>query len=133
MKGINWIAAIIATAVGVGIGILWYGYLFADKWQALTGVTGDADPTIMAVGALNTLIAAVGLSWLVNKLDAASLSGGVKTGLAVGVFFSLTTAALGFIYAGANTGLIPIDFGYLIVLYAVMGGIVGAVKIGAKS
>ena len=134
MKGINWVGVIAALIVGQVIGFLWYGIAFGDQWMALTGVTeADAGTTPMVLGAVNQLVTAIGLGWLINKLGTATLVGGGTAGLLAGVFFAATTAAQNFIYAGADTGLIPIDIGYLLVAYTAMGATVGAVKLGAKS
>jgi hypothetical protein len=135
MKGINWAGVVAAVIVGQVIGFLWYGMLFDEQWMALSGVSpneGEAT-TSMALGVVNQLVLAVGLSWLINKAGTASLVGGATTGGLAGVFFALTTAALGFIYGGQNTGLIPIDFGYLLISYAAMGATVGAVKLGSRA
>ena len=135
MKGINWAGVIAAVVVGQVIGFLWYGMIFEEQWMALSGVTpsGDAANTAMALGVVNQLVVAVGLGWLVNALGNATLVGGAKTGLLAGVFFAATTAAQNFIYGQANTGLIPIDIGYLLVAYTAMGAAAGAVKLGSKS
>ncbi|HEX6860092.1 MAG TPA: DUF1761 domain-containing protein [Caulobacteraceae bacterium] len=135
MKGINWAGVVAAVIVGQVIGFLWYGLVFEQQWLALTGITPNADAAnmSMALGAVNQLVVAIGLAWLVNKLGAATLMGGATAGLAAGFFFAATTAAQNFIYAGADTGLIPIDIGYLLVVYTVMGAVIGAVKLGARS
>lgn len=135
MKGINWAGVIAATVVGVLIGFLWYATIFEKQWMALSGVTpaGDEANTAMALGVVNQLVVAIGLSWLVNRLGNATLVGGAKTGLLAGVFFAVTTSAMNFIYGQANTGLIPIDFGYLLISYTAMGATVGAAKLGSKS
>ena len=135
MKGINWAGVIAALVVGQVIGFLWYGMIFEEQWMALSGVTpsGDAANMAMAYGALNQLVVAVGLAWLIGKTGSATLVGGAMAGLAAGVFFAATTAAQAFIYGGADTGLIPIDIGYLLVAYTAMGATVGAVKLGARS
>jgi len=134
MKGINWAGVIAAVIVGQIIGFLWYGYAFGEQWMALTGVTEDsANPDAMWMGAINQLIAAVGLGWLANKTSTSSLVAGATLGRLVGVFFAATTEAQNYIYAGADTGLAPINIGYLLVTYTVMGAIIAAVKLPSKS
>lgn len=134
MKGINWAGVIAAVVVGQVIGFLWYGMIFEEQWMALSGVSPDqAGTTPMVLGVVNQLVVAVGLAWLVNKLGTATLVGGATAGLLAGIFFAATTAAQNFIYAGADTGLIPIDIGYLLVAYTAMGAVIGAVKLGSRS
>jgi hypothetical protein len=135
MKSINWAGVVVAVILAEVIGVLWYGMAFKAQWMALSGVTADTggSTTAMALGAVNELVTAIGLSWLVGKTGATNLVGGVTAGLLAAIFFACTTDAMGYIYAGANTGLIPINFGYLLVSYAVMGAAVAVVRLGAKS
>lgn len=135
MKSINWAGVVVAVILAEVVGVLWYGMAFGDKWMALSGVTPQPDNanTSMAIGAVNELVVAIGLSWLVGKTGAANLMGGVTTGLLAAIFFACTTDAMAYIYAGANTGLIPINFGYLLVSYAVMGAAVAVVRLPARS
>jgi hypothetical protein len=134
LKGINWIGVGAAFVAATAIGMLWYGMLFEAQWMALSGITqadiDAANPAMsMTVGAVNTLIAMAGLGWLIARLGEDSWIGGLKTGLAVGVLFALTTAALGFIYGVQNRGLIPIDFGYLLLMYGVGGLLIGGLRL----
>jgi len=136
MKGVNWVGVAIATIVVWLIGYLWYGMLFAEAWMAAMNMTKESmdqsDMTPMILGFVNTLVTCVGLGLIVPKVED-GLMGGLKTGLMAGVFFACTTEAMGFIYGGKSQALIPIDFGYLLVLYAVAGAIIGGVKLGKKA
>jgi len=135
MKSINWAGVVVAVVLAEVIGILWYGMAFKAQWMALMNIpaaTGGST-TSMVLGAVNELVVAVGLSWLVGKTGAANLVGGVTTGLLAAIFFACTTDAMAYIYAGENTGLIPINFGYLLVSYAVMGAAVAVVRLPMKS
>ncbi len=135
MKGINWAGVVAAVIAGQIIGILWYGMVFKAQWMSMMGITADPGMNweVMALGAIDQLVAAVGLSWLLGKTGATNLAGGVTGGLAAAIFFACTTDAQGYIYAGVNTGLIPINFGYLLVSYAVMGAVVAVVKLPSRS
>lgn len=135
MKSINWAGVIVAVILAEVIGMVWYGMAFKAQWMALSGVTdGSGGSTAaMVIGAVNELVVAIGLSWLVGKTGAANLMGGVTAGLLAAIFFACTTDAMAYIYSGANTGLIPINFGYLLVSYAVMGAAVAVVRLGARS
>jgi hypothetical protein len=135
MKGINWVGVVVALIVGQVIGFLWYGMIFEEQWMALSGVTAadvEAGPS-MALGVVNQLVVAIGLAWLINKTGAATLVGGATAGLLAGFFFAATATAQNFIYGGADTGLIPIDIGYLLVAYTAMGAVIGGLKLGARS
>lgn len=135
MKGINWAGAIIAAIVSFLLGFLWYGILFAEQWMALHQVTPtqEAANAAMGFGFLNQLVVALGLSWLVKRSGAATLSGGAITGLGAGLFFACTTSALNFIYGEFDPALLPLDFSYLLLSYTAMGAVVGAVKLGSRN
>ena len=135
MKGINWAGVIVAVILAEVIGIVWYGMAFQAQWMALMNIPAGSggSTTAMVLGAVNELVVAIGLSWLIGKAGGTGLVGGATTGLLAAIFFACTTDAMAYIYAGANTGLIPINFGYLLVSYAVMGAAVAVVRLPAKS
>ncbi|HYF24056.1 MAG TPA: DUF1761 domain-containing protein [Caulobacteraceae bacterium] len=131
-KTMNWAGVIVALIVGELLGMLWYGMLFEEQWTRLSGVTmtEGTDTTVpMLIGVVNTLVAVLGLAWLTSRLGDSTWVAGAKTGLIAGVVFACTTAALNFIYAQQDTGLVPIDFGYLLVLYGLAGAIVAGFRL----
>jgi hypothetical protein len=137
-KGINWLGVVVATVLVIGIGILWYGVVFQAKWVELSAPTADeiarsTRPFAMAAGSLNSLIMVLALDWLVRITGSTTWMKGIKTGLFAGLFFAATTAALGFIYAGHTPELIPIDIGYLLVIYFVAGAVLGGVRLQSKA
>lgn len=137
MKNLNLWGVLIATLVCYFFGFVWYGMLFEKSWTALSGITPEmaakgGEAASMVFGLVNTAIAVFGLAWLIARTQTKGLAPGLITGLAVGAFFALTTRALGFIYAGGNVGLIPIDFGYLLILYGLAGAILAGVRVGRR-
>jgi len=137
MKSINWIGVIAAVVASQIIGMAWYGYLFAEKWMALMGMSADSmeggGAMTYVEGALQNLVVAVGLAWLAVKTGKSGWMDGAKIGLFACVFFALATYALRFIYGNDNTGLIPIDAGYMLIQYVVSGALVAGLKFGAKA
>ncbi|HYD44983.1 MAG TPA: DUF1761 domain-containing protein [Phenylobacterium sp.] len=133
MKGINWLGVVLALVAGQLIGFAWYGFAFSEQWMALMGFTAEQiegeGMMGMLYGALGQLITAIGLGWLVARLGEPTLMGGLKAALAACVFFAATTNANRFIYGMENPGLIPIDFGYLFIVYLAMGAVIGAVRL----
>ncbi|MFA7263996.1 MAG: DUF1761 domain-containing protein [Caulobacter sp.] len=134
MKSINWIGVIAAVVASQAIGFAWYGYIFAAQWTQLSGMAdagmeGGGNLTYL-YGALQNLVVAVGLAWLVVKTGAGGWIGGARTGLFACVFFALATYALRFIYGDDNPGLIPIDGGYMLIQYLVSGALVAGLKVG---
>lgn len=138
MKGINWAGVVAAAVVSMAIGFLWYGMVFEAQWVALMNLTPEqtaatSTPLMMTLGFVNTAVMAVGLGWLVARTAASGWMGGAKVGLGAGVFFAATTGMLDYFYSGMNMGLMPINIGYLLVVYTVAGALVGGVKMPAKA
>lgn len=136
MKGVNWIGVVVAVIVTWLLGYLWYDMLFGEAWLKGMKMTEEQAAAMgmgpMIYGFLVNVLTCVGLGLLVPKFGD-GLMGGVKTGLMAGIFFACTTEAMGFVYGGKDQSLIPIDFGYLMVMYVVGGAIIGALKFGKKA
>ncbi|MDP1737865.1 MAG: DUF1761 domain-containing protein [Caulobacter sp.] len=137
MKTINWVGVIVALIVSQALGMAWYGFIFSEKWMALSGMTEAdvaGDMTMSYVwGAVQNLVVIVGLALLAGKLGKSDWMGGARLGLFVCVAFALATYSLRFIYGSDNTGLIPIDAGYMLIQYALSGAIVAGLKLGKKA
>jgi hypothetical protein len=134
MKSINWIGVVVALIAGQAIGFVWYGLLFEAQWQALTGITPEtADSMAMVWGMVQNLVIVLGLAWLTAKTATAGWVGGALFGALVCAFFGLGTMALRFIYGNDNTGLIPIDGGYMLIQYIVSGAILAGLKFGKSA
>lgn len=140
---INWLALVVATIAGMFIGFLWYGAFFQAQWAAAVGMTGPGlteagaevfkhgepvtlDPvTPMIINAVSLLIYAFIMNWLVVQTKRTSFAGGASLGALIGTVCMLTT------YVSNRFAMNPtissvIDGSYYIVLFAVIGGIVGA-------
>ncbi|MDB5471242.1 MAG: hypothetical protein JWR84_2802 [Caulobacter sp.] len=131
MKSINWIGVVVALIVGQALGFGWYGFLFAEKWMALSGVTAESANSMgMVWGVVQNLVIVVGLAWLVGKTGTNGYVNGAIFGALVCAFFGLGTMALRFIYGHDNTGLIPIDGGYMLLQYILSGAILAGLKLG---
>lgn len=135
LKGINWIAVIVAVVLLEGLGMLWYGPLFGAAWTAALGHTPDmTDQNMkMAIGVVNTLVVVLGLSWLIRRLGAASLNAAVLVSVAAWFFFSFTTQALEYLYMGMSLNFVLINMGYLLASCVIAGATLSLVKIGAPS
>lgn len=132
MNRINWLGVIVATIVAFFIGVLWYGLLFEAQWLALTGTAKPEEMSMLPMvwGLAQTFVTMAGLGWFIGG---GGLMDGVKTGLIAAVCFALMTSAYNFIYETANPGLLPIDWSHLLVIYAVGGAIIGAVRMKPKA
>ena len=136
LKGINWIAVIVAVVALELVGYLWYGMLFAKPCtDAMTaaGHTPDASNTsiLMSIGVVNTLVIVLGLSWLTRRLGATSLAASVSLALAAWFFFDLTTQSLEYLYMAMPVTVMEINIGYQLVSYLLAGAILALVRVGA--
>jgi hypothetical protein len=138
LKGVNWIAVLIAFVLLEVLGYLWYGMVFSKAWMAeMTAIglkpdmSSAAQTTSLIEGAVLVLVQVVGLSWLIGKLGASSLQAGLMAGLAAWVFFGLTTQAMEYVYMGFTVKLMAINCGQLALSYLLAGATLGGVKFGA--
>jgi hypothetical protein len=136
LKGVNWVAVIIATVLLEVLGYAWYGVLFVKPWtdgMIAAGITPDPamNNTLMAIGVVNTLIVVLGLSWLTRKLGATSLTAGVTAALTAWFFFNFTTQVLEYLYMGMTETVVLINMGYQLVSYLIAGVVLGLIKFGA--
>lgn len=128
LKGVNWIAVVVATVVLEVLGYVWYAVVFASAWTAAGGgaqKNGLSQGAAYGLGALNTLIIMIGLSWLMARLGRSGLMASVGAALAAWLFFDFTTMALDFLYQGQSTALVQINMGQQLVAYLVAGVIFG--------
>jgi hypothetical protein len=139
LKGVNWIAVLIAFVLLEVLGYLWYGMVFSKAWMAeMTAIglkpdmSASAQTTSLIEGAVLILVQVVGLSWLIGKLGANSLQAGLMAGLAAWVFFGLTTQAMEYVYMGFTPKLMAINCGQLALSYLLAGATLGGVKLGAS-
>lgn len=129
MSTINWLSVLVAALSSFVIGGLWYGPLFQKPWMAVTGITkeqGAKSSMALTFGgafALNLLIAS-GLAILIGEHRGAGT--GLHTGVFTALFFLAT--GLGVIYLFEQRPLKHwlINAGYQVVVFAVMGTIIGA-------
>jgi hypothetical protein len=132
-SGINYIAVIIATLAGFGLGAVWYMVL-GGVWLNAIGKTKEqlakdegpakALPFIIALVAL--FIMALMLAGLMGHLGDVSVRGGAITGLFVWVGFVITAMGVNHAFGGAKPMLTLIDGGHWLAVLLVMGAVIGA-------
>ncbi len=135
--GINYIAVIVAGAVGWLAGAAWYMTL-GKTWVAALGKTpeqfhaerqkpGAFLPFIYAFVA--NLIIAWMLAGLLGHLGAGqvTLRNGVISGAFLWFGFILTTMAVNYTFAGRTPRLLLIDAGHWLIVLLLVGAVVGAI------
>ncbi len=127
---INWVTVFIATVVGFGLGAIWFNpKVFGTAWMADLGKT-RADFTTgpaksMGLSFFTTFLSAFGLAWLIHITRALSLVGGAKVGLLVGLAFIATSYWSDGLFAETRTRLIAITAGHRVLMFTIMGAILG--------
>jgi len=135
MKGVNWIAVLVAVVLLEVLGYVWYTVLFAERWVAALGYTPDASKQnmMMGLGVVTTAISVVGLAWLIRRLGATSLPQAAGVALAAWFFFNFTTMAIEYLYLGHKPELVVINMAYQIVAYVLAGVVLAVVKPRVKA
>jgi hypothetical protein len=138
LKGVNWIAVLIAFVLLEVLGYLWYGMVFKDSWLAeMTAIglkpdmSGSGQTTSIIEGAVLIIVQVIGLSWLIQRLGASGLQAGLMAGLTAWVFFGLTTQGMEYVYMGFTPKLMAINCGQLALSYLLAGATLGGVRFGA--
>ncbi len=140
---INWLAVVVAALAGMFIGFLWYGAFFNGAWSEAVGFTGPGltepgaevfkhgeavtlDPvTPMIVNFVVMAIYAFFMAWFTGVTGRTNLISGLLLGAIIGGILALNHLTTNMFAMGSST-LTAIDGSYTIVLFAVMGAIVGA-------
>jgi Protein of unknown function (DUF1761) len=130
-SGINYIAVIIATLAGFGLGAVWYMVL-GRVWMRALGKKPDTPqsgaaksmPFIISIVAL--FIMAWMLAGLMGHLGDVTVRGGVISGFFAWVGFVITTMGVNHAFSGAKPMLTLIDGGHWLAVLLVMGAVIGA-------
>ena len=128
---LNWLAVVVAALSAFMIGALWYGPLFGKAWQSLSGLTDDdiqqGHPGKIYGGAfVLNVVAAFGMGMVIQLHPAPGLESGFNIGALIGLAFVATTFGINYLFASKPLRLYLIDAGYMVVLMAIMGTIIGA-------
>jgi hypothetical protein len=127
---INWAAVLVSTVSAFALGGLWYSkVLFANTWMQEVGLTEEAVNSAhmpMTFGGTFVLqfIAATVLACAIGA-DATWLTG-LQTGLAISVGWIATAYGITYLFEQRSMRLFLLNAGYYVVLFAIMGTIIGA-------
>ena len=130
LASINWPAVVVATVVAFAIGGLWYSdTLFGKAWLEEVGLTEEdvnkANMVRTFSGAfLLEFFAVLAVAVLIGT-DGSWLSG-LSSGLLIGIFWITTAYGVTYLFEQRSMRLFLINAGYNVVLFAVVGTIIGA-------
>lgn len=132
----NWVAIAVAVVATMLIGFLWYGFLFHEQWMAGNGISVDGekmfkngkeapmDMTPMVVNTLGLVVYALIMNWLFAKMNISTWQTGATVGAAIGLMM-LIGVLTGNMYAMNPSSLTVVDGSYSLVIFTVIGAIVG--------
>lgn len=126
---INWLAVLVAAVVTFVLGGVWYGPLFGKVWRVAEGQT-EPQPgqqkhpaVVYGLSFVLMLVAAAVLAVAIGR--DADLTRAIVVGLVVGVGWVSTSFGVNYLFAGRRLALFAVDAGYNVVLFALMGLIIG--------
>ncbi len=127
---VNFLAVLVSALSAFVVGWLWYGPLFGKKWIKLNGFTeeqlregGISMPLIMVINYVATVLAAFAIAMFIGAES--GMSFGVFAGFMIAVFWIGTSRLNDVLYERKPFGLFLINLGYNLVIYVVMGAILG--------
>ncbi len=126
---INYLAVALAALSAFFLGYLWYTVLFAKPWQELIGMKGGTGDTPnlgrLLVGSLVLeIIMAFNLAAFIGR-DAGWLFG-LGAGFAAGLGWVALALGVNYMFEGKPFKLWLINAGYNVVVFSLMGLIIGA-------
>ena len=129
LAGVDWIAVIAATIAAFVLGAAWYSKaLFGNAWMREVGLTEEAINSAnmgkMFGGTfVLQILAAIALSAFLG--ESSNWMEGLHTGLWIGLFWVATAYGVTYLFEQRPFRLWLINAGYYVVLYALMGTIIG--------
>lgn len=129
---INWLATVLAFAVGMAVAMIWYGHVFLAAWSKLTGLTSEdlkkASTSNMIQLAVANGVSAIGLALAIG-VASATLGDTVQIALLVGLIAALTFSATTLLQHNAfelkPAMLTVLNTSYQLVLFLAMSLVIG--------
>lgn len=128
---VSWVAVLVAGVVFFGIGGVWYGPLFADRWQRASGVSEEIArasnlPMVFISTFVLELIAALGIALVIGE-DATPVDG-LLTGLLLTLLLVLPVLGVLSVFERKNWDLWWLNAGYNLIGFMAMGAVIGALQ-----
>lgn len=126
---IHWLAVIVAAIAGFPIGALWYGPLFGSTWMAHTGINKERAQQANRVKIYGTtlvlnLVIATSLAMFIGSM--ATWHDGLFAGYMAGLTFVAAAFGISYLFEFRSFKLWAINAGFQVVVFSVMGTILGA-------
>lgn len=131
MEGVNYLAVLVGVLATFVLGFVWYSkFLFMDRWMKgakLKAKDAKDANMIQVMGGtfLVTLLGGVTLAALMQALGFDTFAQGASFGLLIGGGFLATSRVMHSLYEQKPLDYTLINLGYDVLVYAVIGGVVG--------
>ncbi|MBO6524190.1 MAG: DUF1761 domain-containing protein [Balneolaceae bacterium] len=127
---INYLAVLVASLIGFVVGFLWYGPLFGKAWMAEVGMTEEKQQSgNMAKIFGTTFVLQVIMTYCLAMFladDSIDLAMGAFYGFLTGAGWILPTMIINNLYEQRSFKLSFIQGGYWVVVFTLMGLVLGA-------
>lgn len=131
-SSVNIWAVLVAALSAFIVGWIWYGPLFGKLWMKLNGFTeemikeggGMSMPLIMIINYIATVLAAFAIAMFIGIESDASF--GLFAGFMIAIFWIGTSRLNDVLYERKPFKLFLINVGYNVVIYMIMGAVLGA-------
>lgn len=132
ISNLNFPAVFVSALSSFIVGWLWYGPIFGKKWMELNGFDPEEMrkqkwlpfPLILGINYFATVLAAFSLAMFLGAESDAVF--GIFAGLMIAIFWIATSRLNDVLYERKPMGLFWINVGYNVVIYVIMGAIIGA-------
>lgn len=132
LSSINVWAVLVAALSAFVVGWLWYGPLFGKQWMKLNGFTeemlrkggGMSMPLVMIINYIATALAAFAIAMFIGS--EADMHFGIFAGFMIALFWIGTSRLNDVLYERKPFKLYLINVGYYLVIYIIMGAVLGA-------
>jgi hypothetical protein len=122
------LSLLLASIAFYVLGVLWYGFLFADSWMHLTGTTGaeiavrnkELGAMMYIWGMLITLVQVLGIAAVLNWAGASRLLTCVKIAVMLAIMLVLPVISHDAIYEGVSIHMVGLDFLHLLLGYTMV-------------
>jgi len=130
ITNINYWAVLGAALSAFVIGWVWYGPLFGKTWMRLNGFTEEdlnegkmSMPVMLLLNYIATSLAAFAIALFIGTEG--NVGFGVLAGVFISIFWIATNRLNDVLYERKPWGLFFIHVGYNLLIFAVIGGIIG--------
>ena len=126
---VNWLGVLLAGVAFFAIGGVWYGPLFAERWQRASGITEEiarqSNLTLVFVSTfVLELIAALGLAVVIG--EEATPVEGLLVGLVLNLLLVLPVLGVLSVFERKSWDLWWLNAGYNLIGFMAMGAVIGA-------